>query len=158
MNHAVNWEAISAIGQIVGALAVISLIYLAREIRSNARSARMASVGTINRWFGQIASHPHLAEVWHRGIRDLESLKGPDGSTFFALMMQLFHIFNEMYYEQLEGHLDPRLWREIETPMRDMINKWPGIQAWWREYSSWFGKDFGKYVNQLHQTASRDVS
>jgi hypothetical protein len=40
----VNWEAISAIGQIVGAFAVvISLIYLAREIRSNARSARVAS-------------------------------------------------------------------------------------------------------------------
>jgi len=38
MDHAVNWEAISAIGQIVGALAVvISLIYLATEIRSNAR-------------------------------------------------------------------------------------------------------------------------
>jgi len=49
MNHAVNWAAISAIGQIVGALAVvISLIYLAREIRSNARAARRASVDTMN--------------------------------------------------------------------------------------------------------------
>jgi hypothetical protein len=35
MEYGVNWEAISAIGQIVGAIAVvISLIYLAREIRS----------------------------------------------------------------------------------------------------------------------------
>jgi hypothetical protein len=34
LDHAVNWEAISAIGQIVGALAVvISLIYLASGIR-----------------------------------------------------------------------------------------------------------------------------
>jgi hypothetical protein len=41
----VNWEAISAIGQIVGAVAVvISLIYVAREIRSNARAARVASM------------------------------------------------------------------------------------------------------------------
>jgi hypothetical protein len=32
MNHAVNWEAISAIGQFVGSLAVvISLIYVARD-------------------------------------------------------------------------------------------------------------------------------
>jgi len=46
MNHAVNWEAISAIGQIVGAIAVVvSLMYLAREIRSNARSARMRFCG-----------------------------------------------------------------------------------------------------------------
>ena len=34
-----NWEAISAIGQLVGVLAVvISLIYLARKVRSNARA------------------------------------------------------------------------------------------------------------------------
>ena len=39
MNHAVNWETISAIGQLVGASAVvISLIYLARQVRSTARA------------------------------------------------------------------------------------------------------------------------
>jgi len=113
----VNWEAISAIGQLVGALAVVvSLIYVTREIRSNALSARLASVCTINRWLGQLATNPHLADVWHRGIRDCESLKEPDRETFNGFILQLFHIFNEMYYEQLEGHLDSRLWREIETP------------------------------------------
>ena len=45
MNHAVNWEAISAIGQMVGALAVvISLIYLARQVGSSARETRITSV------------------------------------------------------------------------------------------------------------------
>jgi hypothetical protein len=44
----VNWETISAIGQIVGALAVvISLIYVAREIRSNARAARLAAIKSL---------------------------------------------------------------------------------------------------------------
>jgi len=38
-----NWEAISAIGQIIDALAVvISLIHLATEVRSNARATRQA--------------------------------------------------------------------------------------------------------------------
>ena len=154
MDHAVNWEAISAIGQLVGALAVvISLLYLAREIRSNARSARMASVGTLNRLLGQIATHPHLAEVWNRGIRDWDSLEGPDLHTFNTFMLQLFHIFKELYYQQLEGHLDPRLWHEVETPMRDMINRFPGIQAWWRSTSNWFSQEFVNYVNQLQQIA-----
>jgi hypothetical protein len=39
-----NWEVISAVGQIIGALAaVISLIYLAREVRSNARDRKNMS-------------------------------------------------------------------------------------------------------------------
>ena len=126
-------------GQIVGAIAVVvSLIYLAREIRSNARSARMASVGTLTGWLGQLAQHPHLAEVWHHGVRDYESVGGTERTRYNAFVFGLFRIFEEMYYQRLDGHLDPRLWREIETPMRDVINKFPGIQAWWRLFSPWF--------------------
>ena len=77
MDHAVNWEAISAIGQIVGAFAVvISLIYLAREIRSNARAARVASTETVIRWLRQLAEHPQLRELYYRGIHDFDSLEG----------------------------------------------------------------------------------
>ncbi|MBV9619020.1 MAG: hypothetical protein JO201_07385 [Verrucomicrobia bacterium] len=40
-----NWEAISALGQIVGAIAVvISVIYLALQVRGNARQTRLASM------------------------------------------------------------------------------------------------------------------
>ena len=34
----INWEAVSAVGQIIGAIAVvISVVYLAVQVRSNAR-------------------------------------------------------------------------------------------------------------------------
>jgi hypothetical protein len=39
--------------------------------------------------------------------------------------------------------------------MRDVINRFPGIHAWWREYSRWFSEEFVNYVNQLQQTATR---
>jgi hypothetical protein len=44
-------------------------------------------------------------------------------------MLQLFHMVGEMYHERLEEHLDPRLGREIELPMREVIEA-PGVQAW----------------------------
>ena len=73
-----NWEAISAIGQIVGALAVVvSLIYLATEIRSNARSARQLSLESVNRWAGPIGIRIY-AELWIRGLNDFESLESGD--------------------------------------------------------------------------------
>jgi len=149
----VNWEAISAIGQIVGAFAVvISLIYLAREIRSNAHAARLASMDTLNRWLGELVVHPHLGELYYRGIRDFESLEGGDLVRFTALINQLFYIYEEMYYQQLDGHLDPRVWRETEAAMRD-VNAYPGVQAWWRSRSHWFSEEFAKQVNQEQQTA-----
>jgi hypothetical protein len=57
-----------------------------------------------------------------------------------------------MYYQQLEGHLDPRVWRGAEAPMRELI-RYPGIQAWWRLRSRWFSEEFANYLNQLQQTA-----
>ena len=153
MNHAVNWEAISAIGQIVGAIAVvISLIYVAREIRSNARAARLASMDAVNQYLREIAEHPHLGELYYRGIHDFESLKNGDLVRFGALMLQLFHIYGETYHQQLEGHLDPRVWRETEASLRDFI-AYPGIQAWWRLRSHWFSEEFVKFVDQAQQTA-----
>ena len=148
-----NWEAISAIGQIVGALAVvISLIYLAREIRRNARAERLASTDSLNRWLGELVAHPHVRELYYRGIHDFESLKGADIVGFSMLMDQLFYIHQELYYQRLEGHLDPRLWHWTEAPMRESIG-YPGIQVWWRSRSHWFGEEFAKFIDQLQQTA-----
>jgi hypothetical protein len=153
----VNWEAISAIGQLVGALAVvISLIYVASEVRRNTRATQLAAMRSMhdafNRWIQQIAEHPHLTEVYYRGIHDFESLEGTDLVRFGALMNQLFRNGEEMYYLQLEGHLDPRVWRGWEALVRD-FSGYPGIQAWWRSRSHWFSEDFAKFVNQVQQTA-----
>jgi hypothetical protein len=154
----VNWEAISAIGQIVGALAVVvSLIYLIREIRSNARSARVASLHDINRWLGELVEHPHLGELYYRGIQDFASLEGADIARFGALMGQLFFIHQELYYQQLDGHLDPRLWDGLDAAMRE-INAYPGVQAWWRSRTDFFGKEFRKQVNQLQRDRAKTAA
>jgi hypothetical protein len=154
----VNWEAISAIGQIVGALAVvISLIYLAREIRSNARATRRAAMRSLleafNQLTQQLSSHSDLTELWLRGIDDLESLEGVDLRRFGSHIHQLFRNAEDAYHQHLEGHLDPRMWRGLEAVMRD-VNMAPGVQAWWRSHSHWFGgEEFVKFINHEQQTA-----
>ena len=153
-----NWEAISAIGQVVGALAVvISLIYLAREVRNNARATRLATMRSTsdayNRWVQQLTEHPHVAELYYRGIRDFESLEGADIARFSALMNQPFRNVEDMYYQHMEGHLDPRRWRGFEALLRD-LNAYPGVQAWWRSRAHWFSDEFAKLVNQQQQTAT----
>jgi hypothetical protein len=160
MNHAVNWEAISAIGQIVGAIAVvISLIYLAREIRSNARATRRtemrSTLDAVTRFAQQVATHPDLAELRNRGFQDLESLEGTDRARFNSYMHALFRIVEDAYYQRLEGHLDPHRWRGLEAVLSEVMAL-PGVQAWWRSSSRFFGgEDFANYINQPQQTATR---
>jgi hypothetical protein len=63
-----NWEAIGAIGEIVGATAVVaSLLYLAVQMRRNAQEARVTNRQAITRanndWMFQIAAFWLLSAV-----------------------------------------------------------------------------------------------
>ena len=67
-----NWEAISAIGQIVGALAVlITLIYLAIQLKQNTAAVATSTYESAMTGFNDInvvvASHPELASLLDRG-------------------------------------------------------------------------------------------
>jgi hypothetical protein len=154
---AVNWDAIGAIGQIVGALAVvISLIYLASEVRRNTRATQLAAMRSMhdafNRWIQQISGNPDLSELYYRGIHDFDSLEGAEFVRFSTLMNQLFRTVEEMYYLQAAGHLAKGLWHGWEAAHRE-FNAYPGVQAWWRLRSHWFSDEFVKFVDQLQQTA-----
>ena len=153
----VNWEAVSAIGQLVGALAVVvSLVYLAREVRSNARATRLESMRSlsdaINQYFKTCAEDADLAELWFRGIHDFQSMKGASLMRFSSLMDYLFRIYEDMYYQHHEGQLDPRVWGGFEAIMRD-FNAYPGIQAWWRSRSHWFSDQFRQFIAERQATA-----
>ena len=153
-----NWEAISALGQIIGAIAVvISVIYLAVQVRSNARQTRLASMlsmsDAFNCWLQGLAGNPQIGELWYRGVRDFDSMQGADLPRFSALVDHLFRIYEDMYYQKLEGHLDPRVWRGFEAPMRDII-AYPGIQAWWHSRSHWFSREFADFINDLERAAA----
>ena len=153
-----NWEAISAVGQIVGAVGVIiSVIYLALQVRSNARQTRLASMRSMsdafNQWLQSLAENAEFGDLYYRGMRDFESIQGPDLPRFSALMDHLFRIYEDMYYQKLEGHLDPRVWRGFEAPMRDII-AYPGAQAWWRTRSHWFSQEFQEFIDRLARAAT----
>ena len=126
-----NWEAISAIGQMVGALAVvISLIYLARQVGSSARETRIASVRAsadrFIRLLQQLAEHPDLNELFDRGNKDFKSLERAEQRRLASFFHQLFRIYEEAYYGQLQGQLDARVWRDVNVTMREFIAS-PGI-------------------------------
>ncbi len=143
----------------VGGLAVvISLIYLAIQVRSNARETRLAAMRStldfLTRFTQQIAEHADLAELRHRGFDDFESLEGVERARFGSYMHAMFRTMKTVYYQHLEGHLDPRVWRGLEAVIRD-LNALPGVQAWWRSRSYWFDEEFAKFINQQQQTATR---
>jgi len=91
----------------------------------------------------------------NRGYHDFESLESADLARFNSYMHAMFRTVEDVYYQHLEGHFDPHIWRGLEAVLRD-LNACPGVQAWWRSCSHWFGgEEFAKFINQQQQTAAR---
>jgi len=77
-----NWDAIGAIGEIVGAIAVVlSLIFLGIQMRQNTRAMeernkleRSAALDrhtdSVSRWRSELARNQQLTEIWYRAIKD----------------------------------------------------------------------------------------
>ena len=111
-----------------------------------------STLDSFNRLAQQLTEHPHLAELYYRGLDDFESLEGVDRTRFGSYMHAIFRTIENVYYQHLEGHVDPRVWRGLEVVVRDM-NACPGVQAWWRLRLHYFDEEFAKFINQQQQTA-----
>jgi len=93
----VNWDALGAVGEIVGAIAVIiTLVYLAAQTRQNTEAVRHAFQRGVmehaNEWRFKIVQDPAISELFRNGLRDPESLSANDRYRFrMFLDALLFH-------------------------------------------------------------------
>ena len=84
-----NWDAIGAVGEIAGALGVIlSLVYLASQIRSQNTESRLAAVtewtNQWNGWTASFADNPQLSELWVKASWDFLSLNPAEAVQYSA--------------------------------------------------------------------------
>ena len=101
-----SWDAIGAIGEVLGALAVvISLIYLASQIRTNNKAIKQSSAQEQTRGLDTIitllAPNPELVEIWNRGNADPESLNATELTQYNLVLMH-----NVSYWETIFLALD----------------------------------------------------
>ena len=131
-----NWEAIGAGGQLIAALGVIlSLVYLAVQIRQNTRSVRMAAHHGISNEFNQtnlaMVQDPQLLDLVSRGADDPQSLSDAGRARFFGCMLALFRTYEELFVLSENGLVGPELWHARKRSMKAWLAR-PGVQSWWR--------------------------
>ncbi len=74
-----NWDAIGAVGEILGALAVvITLVYLSIQLRQNTKALHSTATQSAHDQttgaYRALSLEESLADIWVRGVRDPDSL------------------------------------------------------------------------------------
>jgi hypothetical protein len=156
-----NWEMISAIGQMLGALGVIiSLVYLAVQIRAQKKESERAAVTSLTTQFNEFMrpqiESSELCAIWLRGLKSFEQLDGPSKLRFGSHIGRQLRAADSLYLAYRDGTLDARVWRGFERSLAD-IAAYPGFQSWWPTRKHWYSDEFRALLDGHIQTGKPTI-
>lgn len=110
-----NWEAIGVFAEVVSAMVVVlSLIYLARELRLNRVATETASVNSLSDGWNQLnallINDAELAQLWSQGFSDLSSLNESQFNRFYFVGQSYLNHFMTVKKHRDAGTLSEEEW------------------------------------------------
>lgn len=148
-----NWDAIGAVGEVIGATAVvITLAYLAIQIRQSTDATRAAShhsiVEALNAGNIAQAKDAELAELWVTGLKDRSALSVAACQRFDSLCLTYFHVFDSLWYSAKVGTAERDLLLSEEKGFTFLMNS-PGVYSWWTANPYAFSLEFRTYMENF---------
>jgi hypothetical protein len=149
-----NWEAAGAIGEIVGAAAVVvSLVYLASQIRAQNRESRAASVHQVLHEYSTAISklnEREMADVWVAAMDDFDSLSPSQRLRFVIYLMVAVRSFEDAYFQWREGRLEDDIWHPLLTSLID-VKSTEAFSRFWELRRHQFRPEFADYIDSLEE-------
>ena len=145
-----NWDAIGAIAELVGAVAVVAtLVYLATQIRNSNLAARVASRQEMARQYSDFADglieNPETNRIYRTGLSGGE-LTDDERILFSTILHKCFWYFSTMYYQvEIYGLADAE-WHQSRMMIKRVSNN-PGMKAWWQEHKGDYDPSFANFMD-----------
>lgn len=159
MGADMNWEAISAVSQLIGSVAVvISVLYLAVQLRSSTRVAKVAAMDAATTALRDVTKpfmeNAELARIWRVGLENLEALSKDDQARFFHAAHQFLKALETIHYHYVYGLLDAQLWEGWKDLLQHYVST-PGIDHYLSRRGAVFSARFCKFIESLEPIADR---
>ena len=113
-----NWAAIGAVGEIIGAIAVVvSVIYLAIQVRKQAQELRLTATREQGHSFvefiDKISQDKETARIWLRAMTDYENMDDEDRLLASFYIQRGFRAFEQIYLHTSSGNVDSAYFSSI---------------------------------------------
>ena len=133
-----NWEAIDAISQIIGAVVVvITLIYLSKQIRQSIRQEEIQSFQAAIELFlknlDQATGTTQDADIFRKGLNDYENLSPSEQGVFHSKMHSLLHGLHTVWKLYKLGSLPEYELVAMRSAFIELLLT-QGGQQWWTAF------------------------
>ena len=140
------------IGEFLGGLAVlVSLVYVAFQIRQNTTSVRAAASASVAESLARVTEtlsvEPELGRIWTQGQNDYDSLDDDARIRFNFVLLTYMRRLENAFYQQSRGFLDPDHWQTTERRIAYIMNR-PGTARWWSQSRVRFSDPFIEFVER----------
>ena len=151
-----NWDAIGAIGEVFGALAVIAtLLYLARQIRQLAKQNHIASFqhmqDQMNAYLREVSGSEDTAAVVVKGRQSYSGLTDIERLRFEYIQFQLMNIIESHYTQARQTALDDSYREWVDNNLQEIIKgqfSYPGCIEFWNSVEPYFETEVRDLVNR----------
>ena len=143
---------LAAIGSFISGLAVLfSFVFLALQIRQNARHQRATIHNERAALVQELVisvSDSESAEIGLRGSAADQTLDAVQIQKYLNQILSRFRLIEEFFYQHRDGMLDEVRWETNVLRLRTFLPA-PGLRAAWRTLSGTFRSDYAQWVNQM---------
>ena len=144
---------LGSLGELIAAIAtLITLVYLALQIRANTRSLRLAgresTTAASSRFRDALIRDPEVAALWNRALNDLEGLPPDERLRALAMFQEVFYTSQLVFHRVNEGVFPERTWRQAHLQgLRSMLRN-PGAKQWWKRSERFLDPEFVAEVGE----------
>jgi hypothetical protein len=143
-------EAVNAVAQLIAAIGVIvSLFYLAAQIRQNTRSMRAVVVDSLAHslvdLLGPQAQNPESLRAFSAVTENWNTATDEDRARSLPFIFATFKLFENAWFQERQGTLDRQQWQGWDAYIRIYYHR-PGVKTWWTMRRAAFAAGFRDYL------------
>jgi len=150
------------LGEFISAVAVVvSVLYLAIQIRQNTRSLRAQAHQSITTHIAElnrtIVEHDEVAEILERGLEDPTVLTPAEARRFNAYNSARFRHYDNLYYQYRVGVLEHSQWSGFSSMLRFHFMQ-AGLRRWWNDSTAFYSPEFVAFCETLQEEVGAPVT
>lgn len=141
------------LAEIVGSVAVVvSLVYLAVQVRQNTHSVRSATLQANTALWNSIIStlaDPGSVEAYAAGLTGQKDISPVIYTQFFLHCRRIFVAFEDQHFQFRQGILDKETYKGYERSISEQFLAFQGFRIWWEQSKNVFSPQFVEYIDDL---------